>query len=392
MFHARVRVPLYILEKRWEKAKAKLESLKPWPWVDRRAPPGWIEAEQAFRQAQRTFWIERDRLDPVRVEIERVKNEQSHAEKEEEAFELPTEISGQRLRRLQKRENGDLFQEIIKDREMLIDILLDTLGRGIVTKNGKGKNFISRNSQPHLQDVWVNLETGFYYKRLSKTEASVGDLFNLWVLAKNCSREEAIEAIRYLVKEYKTEKAATERVDRRRRDNQNDRKLRDIVFEAIFPEGKTATEPWYGTEGQLRKALEKHYGIGLSNYSYRNILQGWEESGDQHRFVVTSRVWTDSRGHVNKRRFVLTPTGVDTRWEDAVTEAAEILRDSEEDRMEDIQRNYERYLEREKKEIDGHASDLFWKIESLKPPKPPQTEWERLCAVLEKRYQRQAGD
>jgi hypothetical protein len=238
---------------------------------------------------------------------------------------------------VEKHANGFLFKRLLSDRDLFIHVLDTTFERGngywdqrYITKGGFGDTYISKNSDTY--NLRVGIKTGFFRWPVAAGEFAFGDVFWLWSTIKSVSRDEAIEAIRDLVEKWDAK--AKGYVLRRRAKGERLLLLhnKDGIFAALFtiPGRK---KPWTGTEGQLRTILEEAFGFLIDSLWLLGQLDNWEASEDTHRFrVETSSVQCDSKGHVNKRRFRLTPTGIDGRLEDAIAEAAKAVGITEEDR------------------------------------------------------------
>jgi hypothetical protein len=211
---------------------------------------------------------------------------------------------------------------------------------GDVTKGGFGEWYAF--SHPDWKNTKVSLKTGMARQIVDK-EVCYTDFFNFRAMVKNCTREEAIEQTRELVDKLETVSWEEERAKQAKLEKQGNLVSKDRVSEAFFPENSST--PWYGTEGQLRKVIERYYECPVE--SLGRLLEDWETSSDRHRFIVTNKIWRDKKGHVRLRRFILTPTGVDTRLEEAKLETAKYLGISEEDREIATQRLYDRALEEE---------------------------------------------
>lgn len=249
--------------------------------------------------------------------------------------------------RKQKRQNGTLYRQLVANQELLIALCDDTFrygadigGNGYVTKQGLGKNYVSKN--PDFEGLNVNLETGWYHFWPSKDVGVKGDFYNCRAMAKKCSREDAIGQILEFKDQWEKRDHNKTRAEKTKNEKRELLDSKDVVFKVLFEEGKRPH--WCGTQGELKKALEEYYGDIGEGGSLNYTLQSWEASGDVHRFtVVTSSISKDKKtGWVRLRRFKLTPTGIDTRWEEARAEASKVVGVSDEERAVITQRYYER--------------------------------------------------
>ena len=259
--------------------------------------------------------------------------------------------------RRRKRLNGALYRNLLQNREILIKICEDTLAYPSGESGGylsiSEKNYIADKDnidwaeqgdidKNNIKTLNVWLPNATFYLRFKDGELRSGDFFNFRAMVKHCSREVAIAQIQELYNKLQGQEAIKAQAAKNKRTHQENLRDRDLVYNVLFPEN--STKPWYGTEGQLRKALECSEGPSL-NW----ILRRWEDSKDQHRFQVTSRVWRNKKGNVRLRRFTLTPTGIDSRLEEAKVEASKALGISEKDRERMVNRLYEQASEAEDK-------------------------------------------
>jgi hypothetical protein len=161
------------------------------------------------------------------------------------------------------------LRSVLTRPEIFLGVLEDTLqcpggmSGGDVTKGGFGEWYVSSN--PDWENTKVSLKTGMS-RQVIDGEVYYTDFFNFRSMVKNCTREQAIEQTRELVDKLETVNWEKERTKKAKLEKQGNLGSKDRVSEALFPENNNS-KPWYGTEGQLRKVIERYYECPVPNWS-----------------------------------------------------------------------------------------------------------------------------
>jgi hypothetical protein len=182
-----------------------------------------------------------------------------------------------------------------------------------------------------LEGLSISKLTGMFWMPMGEDERTHrkqflnGDLLYFVMIARELETREAATEWLWALKERMESKAGRLAENRRRFVERNEKwNEKDIVWEAV------GGKEWYGTTTQLARLLNDKLGAGetdgIDGGAVRRKLDGWlAPTDDVHRFVVRRREWRDARGHVNKRRYTLVPTGRDIRRETALARANRIM-------------------------------------------------------------------
>jgi hypothetical protein len=236
---------------------------------------------------------------------------------------LRSDVSWRRL----KREWGKIYRWGLRNLGTVVREAL-LYPSGLVEGHYEMPKYYGAADGHPLEGLSISKQTGMFWLPLEGVDERTrrkhflnGDLFYFIQLAREFkTREEAPEWLwalkeRMESKEWRLAENRRRFVERNKNWNE-----KDVLWEIV------GGKEWYGTTTALARLLNDKLGAdetdGIDAGSVRRKIEGWlAPTDDVHRFVVTRREWRDARGHVNKRRYTLVPTGRDVRRETALARA-----------------------------------------------------------------------